>query len=142
MNITVRAKRLHDNAKLPQRSSAFAAGADLFCAEQCTIAPGQRHLISTGLAVEIPAGYYGRVAPRSGLAVRSGIDVMAGVIDADYRGELRVLAINLGAAEVKFEVGDRIAQLIIESVPPASFEWSEELDDTERGEGGFGSTGT
>lgn len=141
MNPTVRAKRLHENARLPQRSSAMAAGADLFCAEPCTIAPGSRHLIPTGIAIEIPAGYYGRVAPRSGLAVRSGIDVMAGVIDADYRGELRVLVINLGQETVAFEVGDRIAQLIVEYAAPAVFEWSDELEETARAEGGFGSTG-
>jgi dUTP pyrophosphatase len=141
MNITVRAKRLHENARLPQRSTALAAGADLFCAEACTLASGERRLIPTGIAVEIPRGYYGRVAPRSGLAVRSGIDVMAGVIDADYRGELRVLVINLGSSEVTFEAGDRIAQLIIEQAAPAAFEWSDDLDETARAEGGFGSTG-
>ena len=142
MSNTLRVKRLHENARLPQRASALAAGADLFCAHSCTLAPGERSLVPTGLALEVPAGYYGRVAPRSGLAVRNGIDVMAGVIDADYRGELRVLIVNLGSETVTFEVGDRIAQLIIEHAVPASFEWSEDLEETARADGGFGSTGT
>jgi deoxyuridine 5'-triphosphate nucleotidohydrolase len=142
MTIALRTRRIHENARLPQRSSALAAGADLFCAEACTIKAGERHLVPTGLALEIPAGYYGRVAPRSGLAVRHGIDVMAGVIDADYRGEVRVLIVNLGATDVTFEVGDRIAQLIIEHAAPADFEWSTDLEETARADGGFGSTGS
>ena len=139
--MNIRTRRLHDDARLPQRGSPLSAGADLFCAESCTLAPGERRLIPTGIAIEIPVGYYGRVAPRSGLAVRNGLDVMAGVIDADYRGEVRVLVINLGCDTIRFKTGDRIAQLIIEQAAPAIFEWSEELGDTTRAEGGFGSTG-
>jgi dUTP pyrophosphatase len=86
-------------------------------------------------------GFYGRIAPRSGLAVRHGIDTLAGVVDSDYRGEVNVLLINLGAEGVTLNAGDRIAQLIIEQAAPADYQWSEVLDQTDRGEGGFGSTG-
>ncbi len=141
-SIEVRARRLRETARLPLRSSVGAAGADLHCAEGCTISPGERRLIPTGLALEIPVGFYGRVAPRSGLAVRSGIDVMAGVIDADYRGEVQILLVNLGDSPVTFEIGDRIAQLIIEQAAPADYIWSSDLDQTARADGGFGSTGT
>ncbi|MEP7271246.1 MAG: dUTP diphosphatase [Acidobacteriota bacterium] len=137
----IRVKRLSEDARLPKRSSSDAAGADICCAESFSLAPGERRLISTGLALEIPTGYYGRVAPRSGLAVKSGIDVMAGVIDADYRGEVRILIVNLGSEAVSFEMGDRIAQLIIERAAPAEYTWAADLEETIRADGGFGSTG-
>lgn len=137
----IKIKRLLENARLPERASPLAAGADIYCAEVFTLNPGERKLVSTGLAVEIPAGFYGRVAPRSGLAVKHGIDTLAGVIDADYRGELKVLLINLGLEAVSFGAGERIAQLIIEQAAACDYEWAEELNDTARGEGGFGSTG-
>lgn len=139
---TVRVKKLRESARLPQRATADAAGADLFCAEGCRLEPAERRLVPTGLALEIPAGFYGRVAPRSGLAVRHGIDVMAGVIDADYRGELQVLLVNLGDATVSVQPGDRIAQLIIERTMPAQYSWADVLQDTDRASGGFGSTGS
>ncbi len=91
--------------------------------------------------MEIPAGFYGRIAPRSGLAVKHGIDVLAGVVDADYRGELKVPLINLGSQPIQFEAGERIAQLIIEQAAMCDYVWVEELSDTERAESGFGSTG-
>lgn len=138
---SIRVKRLRPEARLPVGGSELAAGADLACAEAVTIAPGERRAIPTGLAVEIPPGYYGRVAPRSGLALRHGIDLLAGVIDADYRGEILVLAINLGDQAVSFEPGDRIAQLIIEKAAQATYVWAEDLEQTRRSDGGFGSTG-
>ena len=98
-------------------------------------------MVPTGLAAEIPPGFYGRVAPRSGLAVKHGIDVLAGVIDADYRGELKVPLINLGQQTVSFDAGERIAQLIIVPVVQAQFEIVDEFVASDRGEGGFGSTG-
>jgi dUTP pyrophosphatase len=137
----IKIKKLHPAARLPQRGTPFAAGADLSCVEAFTLAPGERKLVPTGLAVEIPPGFYGRVAPRSGLAVKHGIDTLAGVIDADYRAELRVALINLGLEPVSFAAGERIAQLIIEQAAMCAYEWAEELSDTERGQGGFGSTG-
>lgn len=137
----VKVKRLRDEACLPNRGTNWAAGADLSCAEAFVLQPGERKLVATGLAIEIPVGFYGRVAPRSGLAVRHGIDTLAGVIDSDYRGELKVALINLGDETVSFKVGDRIAQLIIERAERCTFVWSEELSETERAGGGFGSTG-
>lgn len=127
-------------ARLPVRASEGSAGADLFCVESFVLASGERRGIPTGISVEIPHGYYGRVAPRSGLAARHGIDVLAGVIDSDYRGELIILLINLGTESVSFQAGDRIAQLIIENAASSQFEQGD-LSDTTRGEGGFGSSG-
>lgn len=137
----IKIKRLHPAAQLPQRGTALAAGADLYCLEAFTLEPGERKLVPTGLAVEIPPGFYGRVAPRSGLAVKHGIDVLAGVIDADYRAEVKVPLINFGRNPVCINAGERIAQLIIEQAAMCDYVWAEDLSDTERGEGGFGSTG-
>ena len=108
-----------------------------------TLNSGERHAIKTGLILEIPRGCYGRIAPRSGLAVKFGLDTMAGVIDSDYRGEIGIVAVNLGQEDVSFKRGDRIAQLILErcytpEVTPISVQ---ELTGTDRGKGGFGSTG-
>jgi dUTP pyrophosphatase len=138
---SIRIKKLHADARLPQRGTVFSAGADLSCLESFTLEPGQRKLVSTGLAIEIPPGFYGRVAPRSGLAVRHGIDVLAGVIDSDFRAEVKVPLINFGQDPVSINAGERIAQLIIEQAAMCDYVWAEELNDTERGEGGFGSTG-
>ncbi len=137
----VRVKKLREGARLPARGSEFAAGADLSCIEPFTLQPGERRLIPTGLAFEIPPGYYGRVAPRSGLAVRHGIHTLAGVIDSDFRGECQVLLINLGDQPVSFDAGERIAQLIIERAAACGYVWAEELSGTPRASGGFGSTG-
>ncbi len=141
-DFTVSVKRLRADARLPARATPSDAGADLCCLDPFTLAPGERRLIPTGLAVEIAPGYYGRVAPRSGLAVRHGIQTLAGVVDAGYRGELQVLLVNLGAEPVSFEAGARIAQLIIERIAVCDYVWAEELSDTSRGSGGFGSTGS
>ncbi|MGH9755830.1 MAG: dUTP diphosphatase, partial [Blastocatellia bacterium] len=115
--------------------------ADLCCLEAFTLGPGERRLVPTGLAVEIPPGWYGRVAPRSGLAANHGVDMLAGVIDCDYRSEVKALIINLSDAPVSFDAGDRIAQLIIERAAVCDYVWADELSETERGDGGFGSTG-
>jgi dUTP pyrophosphatase len=103
-------------AEMPTAGSSGAAGLDLYSAQTACINPGQRQLISTGVKVAIPVGHYGRVAPRSGLALKHGIDTMAGVIDSDYRGEVGVLLINLGDAPFNIYYGDRIAQLVIEKI--------------------------
>jgi dUTP pyrophosphatase len=134
-------KQLHENATLPTRGSAHAAGLDLYAVERMDIRPGAQAMIPTGLSVAIPSGHYGRIAPRSGLAAKHGIQVHAGVVDSDYRGEMRVCLINHGSEMVEFKPGDRIAQLIIERclITPAA--WADDLDSTERGQGGFGSTG-
>ena len=139
--LPIKIKRLHPSAILPAQETPLAAGADLSCIAAFTLEPGERKLVPTGLAVEVPPGFYGRVAPRSGLAVKHGIDTLAGVIDADYRGELCVLLINLGSATVSFNAGDRIAQLILERAASCDYSWSDDLSETERAAGGFGSTG-
>jgi dUTP pyrophosphatase len=134
-------KRLHPEAKLPARGSAGAAGLDLCAVERVSIEPGGRAAVRTGLAVAIPRGFYGRVAPRSGLAVRHGLDVLSGVIDSDYRGEILCLLVNLGPEPFEVKPGARVAQLIIEAVAMPEPVWAEDLEETARGAGGFGSTG-
>ena len=138
-----RVARLHPDAILPKRQTPGSAGYDLCTIADVTLEAGKRHTIRTGLIMEIPRGCYGRIAPRSGLAVKFGLDTMAGVIDSDYRGEIGIVAVNLGQADVSFKRGDRIAQLILERcytpvVTPISVE---DLTGTDRGKGGFGSTG-
>lgn len=132
---------LNDSAKVPTRGSTHAAGYDLSASEAVSIAPGGRGIVKTGLKVAIPTTCYGRVAPRSGLAVKKGIDVGAGVIDADYRGELGVILFNFGTEPFDVAVGDRVAQLILERIATPPVIQVESLDDTVRGEAGFGSTG-
>jgi dUTP pyrophosphatase len=134
-------KRLDQRALLPTRGSASSAGLDLYSIEDVALAPKQRALVSTGLAVAIPEGYYGRVAPRSGLAVKNGLDVLAGVIDADYRGEIRCAVYNTGDETINLPAQSKICQLIIEKIITPTPVWAEEISDTDRGEGGFGSTG-
>jgi dUTP pyrophosphatase len=133
--------RLHADARLPARGSLHAAGLDLYSIETLTILPHNRAGVRTGLAVSIPRGFYGRVAPRSGLAVRHGLDVLAGVIDSDYRGEIICALINHGDEPFEIRPGERIAQLIIEAIITPEPVWSEDLSETERGKRGFGSTG-
>ncbi|HST52339.1 MAG TPA: dUTP diphosphatase [Pyrinomonadaceae bacterium] len=137
----LRFKKLHPDARLPTRGSAHAAGLDLCSVERVTLAPRARAAVRTGLAVAIPTGFYGRVAPRSGLAVRQGLDTLAGVIDSDYRGEILCALVNHGDAPVSIEPGARIAQLVIERIALPEAVWAADLDETERGAGGFGSTG-
>jgi dUTP pyrophosphatase len=127
--------------KLPEYASEGAAGADLRAREADVLPPGARAAVATGVHLEIPAGHVGLVWPRSGLAVRSGIDTLAGVIDSDYRGEVRVVLVNHGDAEFRIEPGDRIGQLLIQPVARATFSRAPALAATSRGEGGFGSTG-
>ncbi|SAM82407.1 probable dUTP pyrophosphatase [Ustilago bromivora] len=131
----------HPLAKLPTRGSALAAGYDLYASERVVLPRGGRKVVQTGICLAIPTGHYGRVAPRSGLASKHGIDVGAGVIDEDYRGLLGVLLFNLGDADFTINEGDRIAQLIIEKISTPKVQQVESLDETLRGEGGFGSTG-
>jgi dUTP diphosphatase len=134
-------KRLHPDARLPARGSTHAAGLDICSVERVTLAPGGRAAVRTGLAVAIPEGFYGRVAPRSGMAVRHGIDVLAGVIDADYRGEILCALVNHGSEPFEIEPDARIAQLIVETIATPEPAWADDLEETERGAGGFGSTG-
>lgn len=135
-------KLLSKEAKIPMRANPSDAGADLCSVEDFVLNPLERKAIATGISVEIPEGYYGRIAPRSGLAYKNGLDVLAGVVDSSYRGEIKVILFNTDK-ENSFEIkmGDRIAQLIIEDHFNFEFEISEDLSYTHRGEGGFGSTG-
>ncbi|MDX6269183.1 MAG: dUTP pyrophosphatase [Acidobacteriota bacterium] len=134
--------RLHPAATLPTRGSEHAAGLDLYALEDVTLeACGGRAAVRTGLSVAIPQGFYGRVAPRSGLAVKHGLDVLAGVIDSDYRGELLCALVNHGRESLTLEAGQRVAQLIIEAIITPAPAWADSLDETARGAGGFGSTG-
>lgn len=133
--------RLHPQARLPTRGSQYCAGLDLYSIESLWIAARGRATVRTGLSVAIPHGFYGRVAPRSGLAVKHGLDVLAGVIDSDYRSEIICALINHGDEPLEIEAGMRIAQLVIESIATPTPIWSEDLNETERGSGGFGSTG-
>jgi dUTP pyrophosphatase len=126
---------------LPEYASAGAAGADLRASEAVELAPGSRAAVPTGVRLQIPPGHVGLVWPRSGLAVRHGIDTLAGVIDSDYRGEVRVVLVNHGDAPFRIAPGDRVAQLLVQRVERVAFETDREIDDTERGGGGFGSTG-
>ena len=134
-------KKLDPRATLPARGSRAAAGLDLYSIEAVSLKPGQRAVARTGLAVAIPEGFYGRLAPRSGLATKRGLDVLAGVIDADYRGEIGCLLYNAGDEKIELAANTKICQLIIERILTPTAAWADDLDDTERGGGGFGSTG-
>jgi dUTP pyrophosphatase len=140
IDVEVRAQ-VGDGGRLPAYGSASAAGADLCASEDVVLEPGARAAVATALRVAIPPGHAGLVWPRSGLAVRHGIDTLAGVIDSDYRGEVRVVLVNHGQEPFRIARGDRIAQLLVQRVERALFTATESLDDTARGEGGFGSTG-
>lgn len=131
---------------LPAYATALSAGADLVAAvdQAVTLAPGDRAIVPTGLAMALPAGYEAQIRPRSGLAAKHGVTVLnsPGTIDADYRGEVGVILINLGAEPFTVERGMRIAQMIVAPVVTAAWRETADLDGTERGAGGFGSTGT
>lgn len=137
-------KRLDPTIELPSYAYAGDAGLDLRSSEDVTLEPFERRLISTGLAIAIPEGYAGFVQPRSGMAFKHGLSMAntPGLIDSHYRGELKVIAINLDPREpISIKRGDRIAQLVIQQVPVVSLVEVEELDETDRGTGGFGSSG-
>ncbi|KAF8224804.1 dUTP diphosphatase [Tricholoma matsutake] len=134
-------KRLSEKAKLPTRGSPLSAGYDLYSAERKLIPAHGKALVDTQISIAVPAGTYGRVAPRSGLASKFMIDTGAGVIDADYRGVVFVLLFNLSDKDFQVEEGDRIAQLIIERIYTPELLEVNDLDETIRGAGGFGSTG-
>ena len=137
----IQIKKLSKNGVIPTQGSSYAAGYDLYAAEEMIIEPGQRGLIKTNISVSIPESYYGRVAPRSGLSYKKGLDVLAGVIDADYRGDIGVILLNTGSETFKANLGDRIAQLIIEKCHKVSWKEVGDLSDSVRSSRGFGSTG-
>lgn len=143
--VPVPVKRLegNDDLPLPTYATDGAAGMDIVSAEERVLNPGDRAAVATGIAMAIPEGYEIQVRPRSGMALKHGITVpnTPGTIDSDYRGELKIIMINLGSEDFAIARGDRIAQLVLAPVTQAWWEEVAELDDTVRGEGGFGSTG-
>lgn len=143
--VGVKLRRLpaSEGLALPAYATPGAAGMDVLSAEDVTLAPGARHAVATGLALAIPPGFEIQVRPRSGLALRHGITVpnTPGTIDSDYRGELKIILVNHGAEPFSIARGDRVAQLVLAPVVQAAWEEVADLDETERGSGGFGSTG-
>ncbi len=137
-------KLLSPSAVIPARAKEHDAGYDLFNAEPeaVVLQQNERRLFPTGVAMAIPAGYYGRIADRSGLAKKEGLHVLGGVVDCGYGGNIGVILINLGWLPVRIEPGQRIAQIIIERCETAEFQVVDELPTSERGAGGFGSTGS
>lgn len=151
--LNIRVKLLNRNAKAPARSHSTDAGWDLFCTARVTLAPGETKTVPTGIAMEIPEGWYAQVKSRSGLGSR-GLVVTAGVIDSGYRGEIGVVMINTNTASeharpygdtnpgyISFRPGDKIAQVVFLPVPEVTLEITDSLNDSHRGENGFGSTG-
>jgi len=134
-------KRVIADVKLPSYANQGDAGFDLYAAEELVLKPGQRHPIRTGIKMAIPLGYVGLIWDKSGRAAKEGLKTMAGVIDSGYRGEILVLIHNLGHEEVKIEKNQKVAQMLIQPVHSAMIEEVESLDETQRGEGGFGSSG-
>lgn len=137
----LRVKRHKPEATLPQRATFNSAGYDLCSAIDCSVEAGGRLAIPTEISIEVPSGHYGRVAPRSGLAMKQGINVGAGVIDADYRGKVAVILFNHSDSTFAVKTGDRIAQLILERISTPPVVEVDKMEATERGTGGFGSTG-
>jgi dUTP pyrophosphatase len=138
-------KRLNEDAILPTRGSKYAAGLDLYASQSLCIATSSLDesggLVSTGISMVIPHGYYGRIAPRSGFSVKYGLIVNAGVIDSDYRGEIKILFNNFTKSNVVIQKGDKVAQIIIEKISLLDVQEVDDLEESERGDKGFGSTG-
>lgn len=138
---TIKVKKLEPKAIIPTRANQSDAGWDLYSVASRNMAPNQRVIYRTGLSFEIPEGYVGLVWPRSGLATKEGVDVLAGVVDSGYRGEVMVCLLNTGVRYVEIKEGDRIAQILFQEVPHFQLQEVETLQNSDRGEGGFGSTG-
>ena len=142
--ITLPIMKLNEKAIVPQKAYKGDAGYDLCSVEEVELAPFERVLVATGLAVAIPEGYAGFVVPRSGLAIKQGLSLVnaPGLIDSNYRGEVKVILINLDPkTPIRIHIGDRIAQLVIQNIEEVSFNQVSHLDSSERGSGGFGSSG-
>ena len=136
----IRLEKILEEARVPEQANKSDAGYDLFSTEDDYLRPLERKVIKTGIKVEIPQGYYGRIAPRSGLAVKHGLDVLAGVIDSGYRGEVGVVLINLSREAAHITKGLKVAQLIIEKCYAVEWVETQDLSVTGRGEGGYGSS--
>lgn len=138
----IKIKLLSNAAKIPTQGTDFSAGYDLYAAEDACVPRLGRKLIKTNLSMAIPMNYYGRIAPRSGLAYKNGIDVLAGVIDSDYRGDIGVILFNTDESlDFSVKAGDKIAQIIIEKHHYVNWQQSDNLEASKRGEGGYGHTG-
>ena len=138
--MTLNVKRITTTSILPTRATEGSVGYDLYADEDSVVRAGARGVISTGISIELPQGTYGRIAPRSGLAVKNGIQVGAGVVDRDYTGELKVVLFNHGDSKFKIQKGFRIAQLVLERCETPEVREVSEVKETARGAGGFGST--
>jgi dUTP pyrophosphatase len=134
-------KKNFEDSKIPCRADNGSVGYDLYSYESVTLPSGKRIIIDTGISFTVPDGTYGRIAPRSGLALKNGIDVMAGVIDPSYTGPVKVILFNTDSSDFKIEKGDKIAQLILEKVSTPEIKIVDKLEKTTRGTSGFGSTG-
>lgn len=139
----IKVKKVHKDAKIPTRANLSDAGADLYSVDAMTIPPLSRALVNTGIVIEMPDNnIYGRIAPRSGLAFKNGVDVLAGVIDPGYRGTIGVVLYNTDKENAfTINIGDRIAQIIFETYHPLSFDCADSLSETTRSNNGFGSSG-
>lgn len=137
----IKFKKLNENAKPPTYAFKFDAGMDLYCLENISVEPNQSVQISTGIAMEIPEGFVGLIWDKSGLSHKSGLKTVGGVVDSQYRGEIKVGMINLSNETYNFEAGQKIAQMLIQKVEQVDLIESDDLSETDRGEGGFGSTG-
>jgi len=138
---TIKIKKINSYAIIPKYAHEGDAGFDLCSVEEYILSPGEKEIVKTGLQMEIPEGYFGSIRDRSGMAAKHAIHTLAGVVDSHYRGEVGVVLINLGKEKYEVKKGDRIAQMIIQPVETAKIEEVNELSETKRGEGGFGSTG-
>ncbi len=139
--MTIKIKKLNQEATLPRYAKEHDAGMDLFSNETLSLQPNERKLISTGISMAIPKGYVGLIWDKSGLASKHGLKTMAGVIDSGYRGEIKILVHNLSNKPYTIESGNKVAQMLIQPVEQKQLLEVSELDETNRGEGGFGSTG-
>lgn len=137
----IKVKKIHPDAKLPTYAHHGDAGFDLYAIESVTVPAGERVLVSTGIAIEIPEGYVGLIWDKSGLSMNHGLKNLGGVIDAGYRGEIKAGFVNLSKQDYTITVGHKVAQMLIQKVERAEIKEVEELSDTTRGHGGFGSTG-
>ena len=141
--VKIKIEKIKDNAIIPKYAHEGDAGVDLYSTEDYLLKPGERILVSTGIKIAIPKGYEAQVRPKSGLAIKNGLSIVntPGTIDSPYRGEVQIIAINLGKENLKIEKQTKGAQMVINKIEEAECEEVDELDSTTRGEGGFGSTG-
>ena len=139
--MTLKVKRLVPNAKLPMYATLYDAGMDLYSSKTIILSPGQRVIVPTGIAVGIPKGYVGLIWDKSGIAFSSGLKTLGGVIDSGYRGEIGVIIHNLSLDEYTIQEGKKIAQMLVQKIEQKEIIEVDSLDETDRGDGGFGSTG-